>query len=223
MIFWKRNEADLQAGQQLLAKLMMQKDVQEKYSQTTGSIPVRTDIDLSGPAWSDGQREASAVADRGLQEQARAAQPRPQHGADQPDHGRDDRRAHRVRPQRQGDAPSRPRRGWPRPWTTRADEPAGPARGPGWRAWIGRSLPLAVIWLPLLINAAHVRAASRPGRRGSRSRRPTLLPEYGWAGLRNYRAVLRTENSQIAYINLLHLWRGLRRPDDGGRASCWRC
>ena len=61
MIFWQRKEPDLTAGQQLLAKLMMQKDVQEKYSQTTGSIPVRTDVDLSGPAWTDGQREASAV------------------------------------------------------------------------------------------------------------------------------------------------------------------
>jgi glucose/mannose transport system substrate-binding protein len=40
---------------------MMQKDVQEKYSQTTGSIPVRTDVDLSGPAWSDGQRDAAAA------------------------------------------------------------------------------------------------------------------------------------------------------------------
>jgi glucose/mannose transport system substrate-binding protein len=36
MIFWRRNEPDLQAGQQLVAKLIMQKDVQEKYSQTTG-------------------------------------------------------------------------------------------------------------------------------------------------------------------------------------------
>jgi glucose/mannose transport system substrate-binding protein len=61
MIFWKRNEPDLQAGQLLLAKLMMQKDVQEKYSQTTGSIPVRTDVDLSGPAWTDGQRLAAAT------------------------------------------------------------------------------------------------------------------------------------------------------------------
>jgi glucose/mannose transport system substrate-binding protein len=26
------------------------------YSQITGSIPVRTDVDLSGPGWSDGQR-----------------------------------------------------------------------------------------------------------------------------------------------------------------------
>jgi glucose/mannose transport system substrate-binding protein len=61
MIFWQRKEPDLQAGQLLLAKLMMQKDVQEKYSQTTGSIPVRTDVDLSGPAWTDGQRLASAT------------------------------------------------------------------------------------------------------------------------------------------------------------------
>ncbi len=61
MIFWQRKEPDFIAGQQLLAKLMMQKDVQEQYSQTTGSIPVRTDVDLSGPAWTDGQREASAV------------------------------------------------------------------------------------------------------------------------------------------------------------------
>ena len=61
MIFWQRKEPDLTAGQQLLAKLMMQKDVQEKYSQTTGSIPVRTDIDMSGPAWTDGQRGAAAA------------------------------------------------------------------------------------------------------------------------------------------------------------------
>jgi glucose/mannose transport system substrate-binding protein len=61
MIFWQRKEPDLTAGQQLLAKLMMQKDVQEQYSQTTGSIPVRTDVDFSGPKWTDGQREASAV------------------------------------------------------------------------------------------------------------------------------------------------------------------
>src|SRR5258708_35855070 len=61
MIFWKRPEADLQAGQLLLAKLMMQKDVQEKYSQTTGSIPVRTPVDLSGLAWSDGPRHAAAA------------------------------------------------------------------------------------------------------------------------------------------------------------------
>ena len=40
---------------------MMQKDVQEKYSQTTGSLPARTDADLSGPGWTDDQRAAAAA------------------------------------------------------------------------------------------------------------------------------------------------------------------
>jgi glucose/mannose transport system substrate-binding protein len=31
------------------------------YSQITGSIPVRTDVDLSGPGWSEGQRRTAAA------------------------------------------------------------------------------------------------------------------------------------------------------------------
>jgi glucose/mannose transport system substrate-binding protein len=58
-IFWQRKEPDLQAGQKLMAKLVMSKDIQQMYSQITGSIPVRTDMDLSGPGWSDGQRETA--------------------------------------------------------------------------------------------------------------------------------------------------------------------
>jgi glucose/mannose transport system substrate-binding protein len=58
-IFWRRREPDLTAGQQLFANLVMSKRVQEMYSKITGSIPVRTDMDLSGEGWSDGQREAS--------------------------------------------------------------------------------------------------------------------------------------------------------------------
>jgi glucose/mannose transport system substrate-binding protein len=61
MIFWKRSEPDLIAGQQLLARLMMQKDVQEKYSHTTGSLPARIDADLSGPGWANDQRAAAAA------------------------------------------------------------------------------------------------------------------------------------------------------------------
>lgn len=61
VIFWKHDEPDLVAGQKLLAKLILQKDVQEKYSRITGSIPIRTDIDLSGAGWTDGQRTAAAV------------------------------------------------------------------------------------------------------------------------------------------------------------------
>jgi len=58
-IFWQRKEADLQAGQMLMADLVMQPAIQTMYSQITGSIPVRTDADLTGPGWSDGQREAA--------------------------------------------------------------------------------------------------------------------------------------------------------------------
>jgi glucose/mannose transport system substrate-binding protein len=58
-IFWQQKAPDLQAGQTLLANLIMQPSTQEMYSHITGSIPVRTDVDLSGPAWSPGQRNAS--------------------------------------------------------------------------------------------------------------------------------------------------------------------
>src|SRR5258708_14366276 len=85
---------------------------------------------------------------------------------------------------------------------------AGPARGPGWgvwptwRAWIGRALPLAVIWVPLLINAAHV-VGFTVWTTWLSFTTSELLPEYAWAGLRSYRAVVRTENIAIAYINLV--------------------
>lgn len=59
-IFWKQKAADLQAGQQLMAKLITQLSTQTMYSQITGSIPVRTDADLSGPGWSDAQRDSAA-------------------------------------------------------------------------------------------------------------------------------------------------------------------
>lgn len=58
-IFWQRKEADLQAGQKLMAELVMMPEIQAMYSQITGSIPVRTDVDLSGAGWSDGQRETA--------------------------------------------------------------------------------------------------------------------------------------------------------------------
>jgi len=58
-IFWQRKEPDLQAGQKLMAELVMQPEIQTMYSQITGSIPVRTDVDLSGAGWSDGQRETA--------------------------------------------------------------------------------------------------------------------------------------------------------------------
>ena len=58
-IFWQRKEPDLQAGQKLMAELVMNPAIQTMYSQITGSIPVRTDVDLSAAGWSDGQRVAA--------------------------------------------------------------------------------------------------------------------------------------------------------------------
>jgi len=60
-IFWQRSEPDLQAGQTLMAQLVMDPAIQTMYSQITGSIPVRTDVDLSGEGWSDGQRRTNAA------------------------------------------------------------------------------------------------------------------------------------------------------------------
>lgn len=60
-IFWQRKEPDLQAGQTLMAQLVMDPAIQTMYSQITGSIPVRTDVDLSGEGWSDGQRRTGAA------------------------------------------------------------------------------------------------------------------------------------------------------------------
>ncbi len=67
---------------------------------------------------------------------------------------------------------------------------------------LGRYLPLVVIWLPLLINAAHV-VGFTAWTTWLSFTPSNLLPEYDWAGLRSYRGVLRTENTEIAYINLL--------------------
>ena len=67
---------------------------------------------------------------------------------------------------------------------------------------LSRYLPLLVIWLPLLISVAHV--VGFTAWTTWLSFTPSdLLPEYDWAGLRSYRAVLRTENIAIAYANLL--------------------
>ena len=70
-IFWQRKEPDLQAGQKLMAELVMDPAIQTMYSQITGSIPVRTDVDLSGAGWSDGQRTtAKALKDAVASNQA---------------------------------------------------------------------------------------------------------------------------------------------------------
>jgi glucose/mannose transport system substrate-binding protein len=58
-IFWQRKAADLEAGQKLFAETVMQPSTQEMYSKITGSIPARTDVDLTAPGFSDGQRNSA--------------------------------------------------------------------------------------------------------------------------------------------------------------------
>ena len=60
LIFWKTDNADYQAGQKIAAQVAMSKDFELTFSQINGSIPVRTDIDLSGQGFQDCQRDASA-------------------------------------------------------------------------------------------------------------------------------------------------------------------
>ncbi len=58
-IFWQKKQKEFQDGQALLAKIVMAKDFGPMYSQITGSIPVRTDTDMTESGFSDGQREAA--------------------------------------------------------------------------------------------------------------------------------------------------------------------
>src|SRR5260370_1239431 len=78
---------------------------------------------------------------------------------------------------------------------------AVPSKSP-WRGKVGNILPLAVIWIPLLINAAHVVGFTLWTTWLSFTT-SDLLPEYALAGLRSYWAVTRTQNTQIAYANLV--------------------
>jgi glucose/mannose transport system substrate-binding protein len=58
-IFWQKKQPEYQEGQKLMAKIVMSKEFGPMYSQITGSLPVRTDTDLSEAGFSDGQREAA--------------------------------------------------------------------------------------------------------------------------------------------------------------------
>jgi glucose/mannose transport system permease protein len=70
-----------------------------------------------------------------------------------------------------------------------------------WRERWGRVLPHLVIWPPILISCTYVLMFSAWTVWVSFTR-STLLPEYSWAGWRNYSTMLATRNWQIAYTNL---------------------
>ncbi len=67
-IFWQKKQPEFQAGQKLLADIVMRKDFGPLYCTITGSIPVRTDTDLSAPGFSDGQREAAHAMATAMQD-----------------------------------------------------------------------------------------------------------------------------------------------------------
>jgi glucose/mannose transport system permease protein len=70
-----------------------------------------------------------------------------------------------------------------------------------WRDRLGNVLAQLAIWLPLSITAGHVLVFTAWTTWVSFTA-STLMPDYTWIGLRNYWAVTRTANFQIAYANL---------------------
>jgi glucose/mannose transport system substrate-binding protein len=60
LIFWETKNPDLLAGQRITAQVAMGKEFNRVFTQINGSIPVRTDIDISGAAFQDCQRDAAA-------------------------------------------------------------------------------------------------------------------------------------------------------------------
>jgi glucose/mannose transport system permease protein len=70
-----------------------------------------------------------------------------------------------------------------------------------WRERRDRVLPQLVIWPPILVSCAYVLLFSAWTLWISFTR-STLMPEYSWAGWRNYSQMLATRNWQIAYTNL---------------------
>jgi glucose/mannose transport system permease protein len=70
-----------------------------------------------------------------------------------------------------------------------------------WRSRLGSALSQLAIWLPLSITAGHVLVFTAWTTWVSFTA-STLMPDYTWIGLRNYWAVTRTANFQIAYVNL---------------------
>jgi glucose/mannose transport system substrate-binding protein len=60
LIFWETKNADYLAGQKITAQVAMGKEFNRIFTQINGSIPVRTDIELTGAAFQDCQRDAAA-------------------------------------------------------------------------------------------------------------------------------------------------------------------
>jgi glucose/mannose transport system substrate-binding protein len=60
LIFWETKNPDYAAGQKIAAKVAMSQEFNKVFTQINGSIPVRSDIDLSDSAYQPCQRDAKA-------------------------------------------------------------------------------------------------------------------------------------------------------------------
>ncbi|MBN8902648.1 MAG: ABC transporter permease [Rhodospirillales bacterium 69-11] len=69
------------------------------------------------------------------------------------------------------------------------------------RRLLGEGLRTLVMWAPLVVSCAYVVIFSLWTTAVSLTR-STLLPDYTWAGWRNYTVVLNSRNWQVAYANL---------------------
>ncbi len=72
----------------------------------------------------------------------------------------------------------------------------------GWRRVWGRTGPALVMWPPLIVSAAYV-VVFTFWTAGISFTRSTLLPDYTWAGTRNYEQVLTARAWDLAITNLL--------------------
>jgi len=77
-----------------------------------------------------------------------------------------------------------------------------------WRRRFGDALTGLAIWVPLVASAGHVVVFTGWTTWVSFTA-SSVMPDYDWVGLRNYFAVTRTANFQIAYVNLVIFGSGL--------------
>ena len=88
-----------------------------------------------------------------------------------------------------------------------ASKAAGREQGV-WRRRFGDALTGLAIWVPLVASAGHVVLFTAWTTWVSFTA-SSVMPDYDWVGLRNYFAVTRTANFQIAYVNLVIFGCGL--------------
>lgn len=60
VIFWETKDADLAAGQRILANTVMSQEFSRTFSQINGSLPARTDMSVDGEGFQPCQRDAAA-------------------------------------------------------------------------------------------------------------------------------------------------------------------